>query len=164
MCSLLCTAQRNHCVCRALRYTAGYAVPTHGSFSTAALPNALFACQKHAGMPRPAARRETGDANDAGWLVNMHVWLGLSTLICLMPASVSRQLCSLARFGNALCLLCVLCMQRSTSTAATVGSIDCAATCGLSLSTCSEHCTRCVGKIWLLQIVLNTQGEGVCIQ
>ncbi len=37
MCVFLCTAQCYHCVCHALPYTAGYAVPTHGGFSTAAL-------------------------------------------------------------------------------------------------------------------------------
>ncbi len=82
-----------------------------------------------------------------------------------MAASVSRQLCRVARFGNALCLLCALCMQKSTSAAAIAGSIDCEAACALSLFTRSEHCLQCVGKIWLLQVVLSTQGQkGVCIQ
>ena len=121
--------------------------------------NALSACQKHAGKPSPAARREIGDANDAGWLVNMHIWPSLSTLICLTAASVSRQLCRLARFGIALCLLCVLCMQRSTSAAAVVGSSDGEAACRLSLLTRSEDCVCCVVQVWLSQVVLNTQGQ-----
>ena len=151
--------------------TAGYAVQamqcrlcstnTWQDFQSCAAhskPNASSACQRHAGMYSPAARREVGDANDASWLVNMHVWIRLSTLICLMPASVSRQLCSLARFGIALCLLCGLCIQKSTSAAAIVGSIDCEAACGLSF-TCSKHCVRCLGKIWLLHIMLSTQAQ-----
>lgn len=100
-----------------------------------------------------------GDTNDASWLVNMHIWPSLSTLISLRAASVSRQLCRLARFGTALCLLCVLCMQKSTSAVAIVGSVDCEAACGLSLLTRIEHCVWCVRKIWLLQIVLSTQGQ-----
>lgn len=124
-----------------------------------ATTNALSAYQKYAGVSSPAARREMGDANDASWLVNMHVWPSLSMLICLTAASMGRQLCSLARFNNALCLLCVLCMQKSTSAAAIVGSIDCEAACGLSLFTCSVHCVWCVVKIWLSQVVLSTQAK-----
>ena len=139
--------------------TAGYAVPTHGRISKAALRILNPMRRLHVrGMSLPAARREVGDANDASWLVNMHVWTRLSTLICLMPASVSRQLCSLARFGIALCFLCGLCIQKLTSAAAIVGSIDCEAACGLSF-THSKHCVRCLGKIWLLHIMLSTQAQ-----
>ncbi|KAA6422414.1 MAG: hypothetical protein FRX49_07589 [Trebouxia sp. A1-2] len=54
------------------------AVPMQGGETLAA----AAAAASEPCMPRPAARRETGDANDAGWLVNMHRGKDLHPKVC----------------------------------------------------------------------------------